>query len=158
MNAYLHFGSEKIYAPTSQCKPFRAELKAGAGRVRAERWSAREGGGLTLCGESRRAVGSIFSLLTSLSAAQGFWPGGTMPTTSPRVEQRELIFVLTMVMQLMNAAVEYRFLKVVCSSCLHTWLPAKLWHLTFGGPGGKTVDTRWTFGVLLKTLGYNGSN
>ena len=125
MKAYLHFGSEKIYAPNSQCEPFRAELKAGAGRVRAERWSAREGGGLTLCGESRRAVGSIFSLLTSLSAAQGFWPGGTMPTTSPRnkngqVEQWKLMFVLTMVMQLMNAAVEYRFLKVVCSSCLHT--------------------------------------
>ena len=31
-------------------------------------------------------------------------------------------------------------------------------HFISGGPGGKTVDTRSTFGAPLKTLGYNGSN
>ena len=31
-------------------------------------------------------------------------------------------------------------------------------HLTLGGSGGQTVDTRSTFGVPLKTSGYNGSN
>ena len=31
-------------------------------------------------------------------------------------------------------------------------------HLTLGGPGGQTVDTRSSFGAPLKTLGYNESN
>ena len=36
---------------------------------------------------------------------------------------------------------------------------AENWHhFISGGPGGKTVDTRSTFGAPLKTLGYNGSN
>ena len=30
--------------------------------------------------------------------------------------------------------------------------------LTLGGAGGQTVETRSTFGVRLKSLGYNASN
>ena len=38
------------------------------------------------------------------------------------------------------------------------WAAENLHHLTLGGAGGKTVHTRSTFEIPLKTLGYNGSN
>ena len=38
------------------------------------------------------------------------------------------------------------------------WAAKTRHHLTLGGPGDQTLDTRSTFGVLLISLGYNGSN